>query len=368
MPMRESAISLNVKIANLTQQCFRRIHNTCENTSFERKVEIMNEFMYELCISGYNEKERLVILKGALQTHNKIVTKVNKNVRPYFRPNSFRKSDRAKAKSSQRTNWFKNSNIQYSAVMFVDATPGDKLLKIFKHIENIHRISDQDRIKFVSKSGIRLSNIVQKRDPFLSNCKDKNCRPSSTAIATGKVLNCKKTNICYMVECLTCKHSGRRRVYFGETSRNIHVRSAEHYRDCDNKDKNNWMRKHIQTDHTNENCEFAWSVMSTFQKPMLRQLTEAVHINNTEAAELLNMKTEYFHNDIKGVRLNNNDHTCRQCSRTFSVKSEFIEHFEAVHRRMKCKQCNYVSFGNRDLKLHTENRHSKEDIDTNVVT
>jgi len=46
--MKNSAMALSVKFATLTQQCYKRIHNTSENTPLERKVDIMNEFMQEL--------------------------------------------------------------------------------------------------------------------------------------------------------------------------------------------------------------------------------------------------------------------------------------------------------------------------------
>ena len=163
--------------------------------------------------------------------------------------------------------------------------------------------------------------------------------------------------MCYKVECKTCKDRGKRKVYFGETSRNIHVRSSEHYKDCDNVEKNSWMRKHIQSDHGDEKCEFVWNIVKSFQKPMLRQLTEAVYINNTEVDEGLNLKTEYFQNNIKGLKLKQEEYTCRQCSRTFNSKTDFMVHFQAVHSRISCKECDYVSFGNRDLKSHIEMRH-----------
>ena len=54
--------------------------------------------------------------------------------------------------------------------MFVEATPGDTLLKVFKQIEVKSKISDQDRIKFVSKSGTKLSDLVKTKDPFSSLC------------------------------------------------------------------------------------------------------------------------------------------------------------------------------------------------------
>jgi len=106
-------------------------------------------------------------------------------------------------------------------------TPGDELLKLCKSIENKHRISDTDRIKFVSKTGIKLGSIVQNRDPFKENCSDVKCVPSKNGKDNNKVVNCKKSNIVYQAECLTCKSKGIKQIYYGETSRNLHIRSKE---------------------------------------------------------------------------------------------------------------------------------------------
>ena len=48
----------------------------------------------------------------------------------------------------------------------------DELLKLFRCIENTHKISDQHRIEFVSKSGVKLSNVVKKKNSFQMDCKD----------------------------------------------------------------------------------------------------------------------------------------------------------------------------------------------------
>ena len=81
-------------------------------------------------------------------------------------------------KVNKKNNWFRNSkNVQYSSVIFVEATPGDKLLKSLKHIEEENKISDKDRIKFVSRSGTKLINLLQKKDPFNSQCDRNNCKP-----------------------------------------------------------------------------------------------------------------------------------------------------------------------------------------------
>ena len=79
------------------------------------------------------------------------------------------------------------------SVMFVDATPGDKLLKMFRETEDKYRISDECRIKFVAKSGIKLKHILVKKDPFENYC---DCKPYLNALAGGITKpNCKKNRI-----------------------------------------------------------------------------------------------------------------------------------------------------------------------------
>ena len=70
--------------------------------------------------------------------------------------------------------------------MFVEATVDDKLLKMLRETESVHKISDECRIKFVSKSGVKLKHILEKRDPFQSRCGESNCKPCESA--TFKVM------------------------------------------------------------------------------------------------------------------------------------------------------------------------------------
>ena len=51
----------------LTQQCFTRLHNTSNSIPEERKVDILNDFMKELKLSGYDEKDRYSILTGGIK-------------------------------------------------------------------------------------------------------------------------------------------------------------------------------------------------------------------------------------------------------------------------------------------------------------
>ena len=55
---------IKMKITVMTQEVFRRLHNTKENTKEEEKIDILNKFMENLKCSGYNERQRYSILKG----------------------------------------------------------------------------------------------------------------------------------------------------------------------------------------------------------------------------------------------------------------------------------------------------------------
>ena len=69
----------------LTQECFRRLHNTSESVSNEVKEDILNEYMVDLKLSGYNEKERHNILKGGINTYSKLKVKEKVGKRSFYR-------------------------------------------------------------------------------------------------------------------------------------------------------------------------------------------------------------------------------------------------------------------------------------------
>ena len=48
----------------LTQQCFKWFHNTSETIPDELKTDILEDFMLEMYLSGFNEDERFNILKA----------------------------------------------------------------------------------------------------------------------------------------------------------------------------------------------------------------------------------------------------------------------------------------------------------------
>ena len=75
----------------LTQECFRRLHNTSDDTPDEIRNEILNNFMKDLKQSGYNENDRLNVLKGGFKTFENLKTKERNRIRPFYRSNLFMK-------------------------------------------------------------------------------------------------------------------------------------------------------------------------------------------------------------------------------------------------------------------------------------
>ena len=130
--------------------------------------------------------------------------------------------------------------------MFVEATPDDKLIKMLRETESKCRISNKSRIKFVSKTGVKVVNLLQRKDPFEKNC-ESNCKPCESADKKGKLSNCHKSGVYYEGKCDKCDMKGLTRVYHGETARNVHVRSKEHYSDLEKKRDRSWITGWLST-------------------------------------------------------------------------------------------------------------------------
>ena len=243
----------------LTQQCFSRLHNTSDQTDESTKVELLNSFMQELKSSGYSEAERLNILQGGINTFKNLKTKEFLDERPFYRNNQYQKSQRQINERMKKKSWYKgkkcDSNIQ--SVMFVEATPGDKLIKMLKATEEKYMIAEDKRIRFVSRSGSKIVNILEKKNPFEENCNEKDCAPCNTLEPSENQLSrCRVDNIKYQGKSKTCEIEGKKRVYDGETARYLNVRSKEHINEYKKQNTNSWMFKHVKNEHSGK-CDEA---------------------------------------------------------------------------------------------------------------
>ena len=321
--------------------------------------------MKTLKVSGYNEKDRESILMTGMRTYSKLTEQEITGDRPFFRSAAYKLNNKKCSKKSKSRTWFQKDgkSDQYKSVVFVEATPGDRLLKMLRDTEEKYKISDDYRIKFVAKSGVKLRDILQRKNPLKDKCDDKKCNICEQNIENLNGIRnhkCRKNNVVYEAKCNNCDHEGKDRLYHGETARNLYTRSKEHYNALRNQNQNSFMHKHIQKEHENnpENVSFSWKVIGQFKKPLSRQLFEAIKIDKKEESVNLNSKSEYFRHNMKKIIINNSDFQCNSCARKFQADNELKVHEQMVHTRLKCKSCNYISFGEYDLQNHNKTAHN----------
>ena len=122
-----------------------------------------------------------------------------------------------------------------------------------------------------------------------------------------QVINCRKRNILYESECTLCeadKKAGKgkeehslqdgRGVYVGESSRSIYERAKEHESDRNKNAEESHQIKHWLTSHEDLLAppKFKFKIVTSFQDPLTRQLSEAVRIE-LRGEDILNSKAEY---------------------------------------------------------------------------
>ena len=87
------------------------------------------------------------------------------------------------------------------------------------------------------------------------------------------------------IKCLNCEKIGKISIcYYGETSRNLYLRSKENYGDLYRGRKFSWMAKHIDNDCTGsaQSVELEWKVEGKFTRPLHRQLKETDRIKRSK--------------------------------------------------------------------------------------
>ena len=93
----------------------------------------------------------------------------------------------------------------YAADMFVDSTPNGELLNAGKKVEDIFRIAEDKRIRFVDKSSRNLVAALKLADPFRDIGDATDC---AACKKSSKFDNCRKMNIGYQITCNKCKNRG----------------------------------------------------------------------------------------------------------------------------------------------------------------
>ena len=197
-------------------------------------------------------------------------------------------------------------------------------------VEEIYKIGDTSRVKFVELSGVRYKDFYKSSDPYTRNCfpeddcflckdqrstappfrsqgQEQSSTPktldeenqTSTAPPMIKPTHCKTSSVGYSIACKLCKQRNRDVTYEGETARNAYIRGKEHLREYRKESHRSVLHKHVLTEHVNEknDVEFEMKVVGKFKNPLSRQIDESIRIRNKKPNCLLNSKSE-FHGPI----------------------------------------------------------------------
>ena len=139
-------------------------------------------------------------------------------------------------------------------------------------------------------------NILGKKNPFnKEKCKEKSCPFCENSSKNSNIL-CNTNNTGYRWVCISCKQKNITKIYEGETSRSLKIRTAEHIKAFEKQTEKSVLYKHTLTDHKEEEkIKFEIEVTGKFKDALTRQANEAVRINSRKGTEILNSKCEFNH-------------------------------------------------------------------------
>ena len=215
-----------------------------------------------------------------------------------IRNKSWNKENRIKDKESKKNHWYKNKNSEtnYKTILFVPPTPGSILLKELRQREEELNKNEEERIKIVEKGGVKIEKMLTVKNPFKNEkCEEKWCPLCKGDYGEIKI-SCNVNNTGYRWVCKTCeKTKNLTKVYEGETSRSIRVRSMEHIRSYEMKKPKSVLHKHKLLDHIDEEVEFELEITGIFKDALTRQANESIRIYKRSGSEILNSKSEFNH-------------------------------------------------------------------------
>ena len=122
-------------------------------------------------------------------------------------------------KKSKNENWWKGKQeFENKSVIFVPATPGSELFKIFKEVEKENRKENKNLMNFqiIEQTGVSLERLLQKSNPF----KEKNCGKLDCIVSHENGVKCRTEGVGYVGVCKECEKNDVKSEYIGETGKN----------------------------------------------------------------------------------------------------------------------------------------------------
>ena len=280
----KSAIPVKVKRTVLTQEMLRIILHCSKYVPYETVRQHLSNFTKKMQYSGYGQAMRYDVAKSAIKAYQTMVENEAHDIRPINRPKNWLRVERIVHKEKKKREWYKQGG--FDSVLFVPSTPKGKL----KHMYENEIKKSGIRIKVVERTGRTLKSQLQTSNPF----KEGGCgRNDCFVCTTTNRGNCQTDGITYRCECQG--ENCRKRKYKGETSSNGYTRGVKHMTDLNGRNVNNsplW--RHCLEEHNGEEQRFQMSVTGSYRNDaMLRQIAEAVQIENSDPGSLMNDRAEW---------------------------------------------------------------------------
>ena len=279
-----SAIPFKVKRTVLTQEILRILLHCSNDLAWETVLQHLNNFMRKMQYSGYDKTFRYTVAKSAIKAYETIRDNETNGVRPMHRPKTWQRTERILEKEEKRKMWYKQGG--FDSVLFIPTTPNGKLKRMYEDVIRKSGI----RMKVVERTGRTLKSQLQTSNPFREpSCGREDCFVCST-YGQG---NCNTESVTYRIDC--GGEGCRKDVYKGETAYNTYTRGGEHLGRLAARDlPNSPLWRHCLEQHGGEEQTFLMSVTGTYRNDaMLRQITEAVQINNMDPGRRMNDRAEW---------------------------------------------------------------------------
>ena len=297
----KSAHSAACKRGVHTQEVIRRLMNSSYRLDWEKETApVITEYMRRMKVAGYPEKYRKEVLEHALGIYDKKWKDHRDGTQPIFRPKTWKKGERKKAKASKKVNWATKGG--HIAPIFVPTTPGGTLLKMMRKVADAEA-KEGLKFKIMEVGGKTVKRVLQRSNPTATpGCEDTDCIACKDDRGGGG--NCRRNNVNYEIECQLCPE-GKRPVYIGETSRNLFTRGREHmgseHREGTEEREAGFAHKHMERCHQGMESRFKGRVTHTNKDCIGRQVREGVLIRRSNK-EMMNSKSEWFQPPIYRIR------------------------------------------------------------------
>ena len=295
-----SALSPQTRISILVADLVRIMRNVSSQCQNDERRQHIQHFVQRMQYSGYNQQQRVQVYKRAKRKFDNIIEKDRKGECPMYRSKSWERGRRDREKAEKKKTWYAKGG--FETVLFVDSTPNSELAK---QCQKALREAEL-KIRVVERAGQSIKQALVRSNPLNENsCKQDDCK---TCQLNPKA-NCKSRDIVYRITCVGSHEEHCGESYVGESSRSLGERINEHMHGYEKEDKNLMLFKHIKEKHGGVRQELKIEKLATFPgDAMLRQVTEAVFINETTPA--LNSKEEWGNTNVPRPRYNYNNVFC----------------------------------------------------------